>query len=278
LLAGSAVAVEYQTAIVAVAIGAVVAFRYRRAVWRFLAGMAPPILLTGVYQWAAFGAPWHLPYHYYAGVVMGTSEGGYRIPSLGALVSIFTSSNGLLVLTPLAVLALGAAVMLARKGGPARVHAALAVAIAIPYTVLVAGWSGTPLLEEPGPRYMVAVMPFLVVPLAVMWEQWRPIARACAVWGAVVMAGATLTYMDMGIGEPRISGYIRHVQAHKFPATLWSIGFGRAGAVLYAISVIAAAVLVVKVLQSDTNECSAELVPAANLGADEQHDRHSRRP
>jgi hypothetical protein len=233
---------------------------------------------TAAYQWVAFGAPWHLPYHYYAGVIEGTSDGGYRVPTLGALVSVFTSSNGLLVLTPIAVLALGAAAIVVRRGGPARVHAAVALSIAVPYTVLVAGWSGTPLLEEPGPRYMVAVMPFLVVPLAVMWEQWRPIARATGLWGAVVMAGATFTYMDVGIGEPRISGYLRHVQAHNFPATLWSIAFGRVGVLLYATSVIAAAVLVAKVLRRDTNECSSGLVPAANLAADEQHDRHSRRP
>jgi hypothetical protein len=277
-LAGCAISVEYQTVIVAVVVGATVAIRYRRAVWRFIAGMAPPLIFTALYQWVAFGAPWHLPYHYYAGVVMGTSEGGYRVPSVGALVGVFTSSNGLVILTPLAVLALGAAVMLARKPGAVRTHAAIAIAIAIPYTVLVAGWSGTPLLEEPGPRYMVAVMPFLVVPLAVVWEEWRPIARVCAVWGALVMAAATFTYMDMGIGEPRITGYVRHVRLHEFPATLWSIAFGRAGFVLYASSAIAAAVLVAKVVRTDTNECSAELLPAANLAADEQHDRHSRRP
>jgi hypothetical protein len=277
LLAGCAIAVEYQTVIVAAVVGAVVAVRHRRAVRWYVAGMAPPLLATALYQWAAFGAPWHLPYHYYAGVIEGTSDGGYHVPSLRALLSVFTSSNGLLLLTPLAVLAMAAAVKLAGRPGPARTHAAVALAIAVPYTVLVAGWSGTPILEEPGPRYMVAVMPFLLVPLAAMWERVRSVARPCAVWGALVMAGATFTYMDVGIGEPRISGYIRHIEAHAFPATLWSIAFGRIGVVLYVLSILGAALLVVRVARSDTNECSAELVPAANLAADEQHDRHSRR-
>ena len=48
------------------AIGAYVALRGLRPLMASLAGLAPGALLLGAYDWAAFGAPWHLSYRYVA--------------------------------------------------------------------------------------------------------------------------------------------------------------------------------------------------------------------
>ncbi|MCU1428961.1 MAG: hypothetical protein JWL83_2961 [Actinomycetia bacterium] len=268
-LAGCAFAVEYHAAIVAVVVAIVVAVRHRRGLWWYALGAVPPLAITALYQWAAFGAPWRLPYGYYAGVINGSSDGGYAIPSLASVVRVFTSSNGLLVLTPLAVIAIGASVHVALRPGVARVHALVALAVTVPYIALVAGWSGTALAESPGPRYLIPALPFLAVPLAVVWDRVRRLAILATGWGALVMAGATFTYMNVGIGEPRISGYVQHLRAHDFPATLWSIGFGRTGVVLYVTSVAAVVVALARAAKGTTNACSTDLVPAATLACHE---------
>jgi hypothetical protein len=281
-LAGVAFSVEYHTAIIAVVLAAVVVARHRRALGWFALGSCGPLLATALYQWCAFGAPWRLPYGYYAGVIQGTSDGGYTVPSVASIVQVFTSSNGLLVLTPLTVIAIGAAAFVARRDGPARTHGVVALAIVVPYVVLVAGWSGTALAESPGPRYLVPALPFLVVPLAMVWDRARRPAIAASLWGACVMAAATFTYMNVGIGEPRISGYLRHLRAHQFPATVWSIAFGRMGVVVYAATVVAVVaavgVVVARQARAHPNACSTSLLPPATLSSRERADRHPGRP
>ena len=72
--------------------------------------------------------------------------------------------------SPIVLVAIGAAIWLARTtSGARRRQAAIGLAIMAAYVVLCAGWSGTPLLEEPGPGSTIPALPFLVVPLAVVW-------------------------------------------------------------------------------------------------------------
>jgi hypothetical protein len=61
-----------------------------------------------------------------------------------------------------------------------------------------------------------------------------------------MMALATFTDMLVGIGQPRLDGYLDHVRAHAFSQTLWSIGFGDVGTVCYVTSVVAIVALLVR--------------------------------
>jgi hypothetical protein len=66
LVAGALVLVDYEGGLIVAALGAYVALGGWRATRRFLAGLVPAGLLLGAYDWAAFGAPWHLSYAYKA--------------------------------------------------------------------------------------------------------------------------------------------------------------------------------------------------------------------
>jgi hypothetical protein len=242
VLAAGAIAVEYHTAIIAAAMFVLVAARHRgKAAW-FVLGALPPAIATGLYHAAAFGAPWHLPYGYYATSIPGApTDGGYDLPSLRDLGDVLIGNKGLMVSSPLVLVALAAALFCVAKRGPAYRHACLGAAVTIMYVVLVAGWSGSKLMEDPGPRYLVPAIPFLAVPLAVMWDRVRMIAKAAIGVGAIVMLGATLTPHLTNINASPVVHYAQNVADGNFNTNLWSMMLGPVGTVVYVVTVMVAA-------------------------------------
>ena len=250
LLAGAAVLTEYESGIVLVVLGGCLLVRQRARLGWFVLGAVAPLGILAWYQAAAFGAPWHTPSTYYAGTINGTNEGGYSIPGLHGMWSTLFGNRGLIIGAPIAFIAIGGAGWLAISShGLVRRHAAVALAIVIPYLVLCAGWSGLPILEEPGPRYLIPALPFLVVPLAVVWDRvWRP-AVLLAGWGAFVAVCATVTFILLGIGQSVLPELPRRVAHHEFLPTVWSMIFGPFGIVLYAASVVGAVSLLARSVQ-----------------------------
>jgi hypothetical protein len=254
-LAAFAVCVEYETGIVAFALLGYVLWRHRRQTGSFLLGAVGPALFLAVYQWRAFGKPWHTPSAYYAGVINGTSRGGYKIPGIHEMLSVFSGPRGLLIGAPIAIVAIPVAVWTVRKGsGRVREHAIVALAIAVPYLLLTAGWSGLPTLEEPGPRYLVPMLPFLAVPLAALWHRVARASILATVWGAMTSFPATFCYLLLGIGQWPIPEMLRRLLHGEFQATTWSMAFGRLGVVLYAASVGAAVWWFVRMWKADVAE------------------------
>ncbi len=239
-LAGMALLTEYESGIILAVLAVYLLVRHRARIGWFVAGTIAPLGVLAWYQWDAFGAPWHTPSAYYAGTINGTTRGGYRVPGLHDMVSVVFGNRGLLVGAPIAIVAIVAAVWLAvSESGAVRRHAIVALAVTIPYLVLCAGWSGLPLLEEPGPRYLIPALPFLAVPLAATWDRlWRPMFLA-AVFGAAVAIPTATTYILLRISQPPFPELLDRVRAHAFLPTIWSMAFGRAGIVLYAFSVFA---------------------------------------
>jgi hypothetical protein len=246
-LAGAAVATEYEAAIVAAVLVAYLLVRDRRRAFPFLAGAVPPALFLAWYQWRAFGAPWRTPAAFY------NSKSGYRVPSPHDVWLIFGGGRGLWVGAPLAIVALGAAVWIAVTGrGRLRDASIVALAIAVPYIVLTAGWSGTPGLEDPGPRYLIPALPFLAVPLVARWDRVRVIAVPAAVLGAFVAAGATWTYLLVAQPFNVLNGYWYYVRTRAFAPTLWSMAFGQLGVIVYGLTIAGAlAVLVMAYRRTD---------------------------
>ena len=233
-------------------------------------GTIGPALFLAFYQWRAFGKPWHTPSTYYAGVINGTTRGGYKIPGFHEILSVFFIPRGLLVGAPIALVAIPVAVWTAWRGsGRVRDHAIVGLAIAVPYVVLTAGWSGLATLEEPGPRYLVPMLPFLAVPLAAMWPRVARASIIAAVWGAMTSFPATFCYLLLGIGEGPIPAMLRRALHGQFQATTWSMAFGRFGVVLYAATVGAVVWWFVRVWKADASEPTPVVVtpPASELVA-----------
>jgi hypothetical protein len=176
--------------------------------------------------------------------------------------------RGLVVGAPIALVGIVAAAWLALRGeGRLRVHAAVALAVFVPYLVLCAGWSGLPILEEPGPRYLIPALPFLAVPLAALWDRlWRPMLLASLV-GAAISVPTAFTFILLRIHQPPYPELLNRVRAHHFVPTLWSMGLGRVGVALYAATIVAAiATLVRAARRAPDPEPIAEQVFASPIG------------
>ena len=138
----------------------------------------------------------------------------------------------------------------------------MALAVVVPYVVLCAGWSGTPLLEDPGPRYLIPALPFLAVPLAATWERVRVVAVPAAFLGGLFAAAATWTQLLVPQGMSLLTADRYRVQHLDFVPTVWSMGLGRVGVVLYAASVIAVIVGLVELVGRESED-EASTMPDA---------------
>jgi hypothetical protein len=268
LLAAAAVLTEYESGIVLLVLAGYLIVRQRSRIGAFVVGALAPLGALAGYQWIAFGAPWHTPSSYYAGTINGTSDGGYTIPGVHEFVQVVFGYRGLVVGAPIALVGLVAAVWLTRKGeGRLRVHGAVALAVFVPYLVLCAGWSGLPILEEPGPRYLIPALPFLAVPLAALWDRlWRPMLLASLV-GAAISIPTTFTFILLRIHQPPYPELLDRVRDRRFVPTLWSIGLGRFGVALYGATIVAAIVAVVRAARREPDaEPVAEQVFASPIG------------
>jgi hypothetical protein len=239
-LAGVSVATEYETGIVLVVLAVVVINRaHMRAAW-FALGAAVPLIVAGLYQWVAFGKPWRTAHAYYRTAAIRRQIVGFSFGWRGINATFF-GPHSLLQTNPIVLVALTIAAVAARGStADVRRHARIALAVTVPYLVLCCVWRGTPALEEPGPRYMIPAIPFLVVPLAAAWARlWRPAVLA-ALWGAYIAIAASVTFLLLGIDEPAIHRYTTRLTDHAFSPTLWSMAFGRFGFGVYALTVVAA--------------------------------------
>jgi hypothetical protein len=265
-LAGAAVAAEYQAAIIALVLFAYAVVTARaRAAW-YLVGTLPAGIVLAAYQWRAFGLPWRTPFAYYAGEIAGTTEGGYSIPRIAQVLDVITGERGLLLLSPLVVIGVAAAVVVTRSAGQFRRDGAVAVAIAFGYLLLVAGWSGTETLETPGPRYLVPMVPFLAAPVAALWGRLRVACIAAAAWGAALQVTATTTSLLIGQSEPAVRAYLDRLREGRFAPTIWSLTLGRAGVVVYlGLAALSVAWLVNSVRADRVEDVRAAVCPDGRI-------------
>jgi hypothetical protein len=265
LLTGMAVLTEYESGIILVVLAGYLIVRQRERFGWFALGALAPLGVLAWYQAVAFGAPWHTPSTYYAGAINGTTRGGYSIPGVHGLVSVLFGYRGVSVGAPIAFAALAGAAWFAISGtGSARRHTTVAVAVMVPYLVLCAGWSGVPLLEEPGPRYLIPALPFLAVPLALIWDRlWRP-AILLAAWGALIAVPATVTFFLLGIDQPAFPELLRRVVHGEFLPTVWSMALGRFGVVVHLASVAIVAVAVVRACRAAPATASRPSLPSVS--------------
>ena len=185
LLLGLGVAVEYPAALAGLVL-ATYAFSFvrprRRLLW-IAAGAAPPLLLLGLYHFAAFGGPFTLPYSFsteaprHRGFFMGLGA-----PDLGVLLRLlFSAYRGLFFSAPWLVAAVPGALLLIHAR---RFRREALVCLAIPALQL---WLNASLWDwhggwGTGPRHLVVALPFLALATTGVWSRRRPSALVSGAW------------------------------------------------------------------------------------------------
>jgi hypothetical protein len=203
VLAGAAPLVDYQAVFAAVPVAVWAAprlWRTHRARPFVLAalGAAVPIAVLLLYHRACFGSPWKTGYamsetfaQYHQRGFLGLDRLRWR----AFTGSMIAPDNGLVVLCPAVLLALPGWWLLARRGR--RGHGLVSAAVALIYVLFISGlvfWRGG---WQMGPRYITAMLPFLLPAIAATMQAAaaQPLARGLAlglggVGVAIYTAGA----------------------------------------------------------------------------------------
>ncbi len=209
LLAGLAVSFEFQTGLVGVVLF-FYALSQRTDLLRrgaaYAAGAIAGTIPTFAFNMWAFGDPLELAYGSAIespGIsghdVIGLNSDGFfgiTAPRLDSAIDLLIAGRGLLVLTPVLVMAAIGAVILRR--GSHRAEANTILAVAAVYFLYNSGYwlpfgGGTP-----GPRFMIPALPFIAVGLATAYRRLPAFTLGLAVPSAMFMLIGSLTYPMIG--------------------------------------------------------------------------------
>jgi hypothetical protein len=198
LLAGAAVAFEYQAAIVAAAVAVYAVARHRARALPFFAGALLPAVALGLFHVALFGRPWLFPFGNvenpeFLRTAHTAGFHGLSVPKLSAVASsLFAPDYGLFIFSP--VLALGVVAAAAQVARPPRRDGLLELAVAAGMVLFLGGMSNWRAGWCVGPRYIATVAPFLVYALAGAWPSIR--ARP---WLTALVTGAVVASVLLNV-------------------------------------------------------------------------------
>jgi len=213
LLAGVGVLFEYPAALAALVLLIYAALKGgRRAAAWVIAGVVPPALVLGAYDWLAFGAPWRLSYRYTSNVFTPYQTQdffGVGLPTGHGIWTLLFDGHGLLLVSPVLLAAIPGLVVFRRRW---RLEAGVAIAIALLFAIYTAGYflpnGGT----SPGPRFAAAALPFLLLGLPYALERRRLITLALVACSVGVALFDELTW-----------SVANRLEFLAWPKTVWSL-------------------------------------------------------
>ncbi len=215
-LAGAAMFVAYEAALIAVIVCAYVALRGVRELAAYVGGVIPSVMLLLGYSWVAFDRPWHLSYRYVAGPEAANQAGGFfgiHLPYLHAVREVFVGSGGLLVLSPVVLGAALGLVLLGRRGFQA--EAIVAAAVTAAFVLLNCGYFLPYGGESPGPRFLIPCLPFLALGLAPAFAARFRLMVLLAALSGIAMTGVTLTWANLSPDPGTIWNQIIHLPVDR---------------------------------------------------------------
>lgn len=190
LLAGLAITTEYPLAVVALIVGAyavVEGDRLRRAA-AYTGGVAVGLAPLAAYNWWAFGSPATLSIANAAGQ---PAHFGLDAPSFSTGVELLFGRVGLLRMSPVVALGAVGVVLLYRRR-----YRAEALAIGAVATVFLI-WNSAYFDPfggfSPGPRFLIPILPFLAVPLALAFARLPRTTVLMAAVSVVLMVAVTIS-------------------------------------------------------------------------------------
>lgn len=194
LLAGLAVLTEYTTGIVVVVIAVLLMLRRSALLAHYVIGGVPAVVALAAYNTAAWGSPTEFSYANSGAFADFHAQGlfGIRWPSPSLTAQVLVGERGLLSMTPIVLLGVIGLVLLARQRRTREVGVVGLVVFAT-FVAVQGGWFSVTAGASPGPRYVVAALPFVAVGVAHVWRWSAPAVVAAAVIGAVGMLAAIFT-------------------------------------------------------------------------------------
>jgi hypothetical protein len=222
-LAGFAIVTEYPLALAAIVLGL---YAMRRSIKRgaaYAAGVAVGVMPLIAYNVWAFGSPTHSSYTGAVAIqgdtghdVVGLNDSGFfgiDPPDFQIALDLLFANKGLITLAPVLALGLVGLVLLHRRG-----HRAEAYVIGGLFLIYLTYNSGYWLPfggGSPGPRFLIPVLPFLAVPLALAWRRWPATALGLGAVSVVLMATATVTLPLIGNDDIGYWGHIVELQTFE---------------------------------------------------------------
>ncbi|HEX7155224.1 MAG TPA: hypothetical protein VF618_27390 [Thermoanaerobaculia bacterium] len=197
-LIGLAVASEYPAIAPAAAlVMALLTTRDWRRVTRVVLAGLPFAVALGLYHFTAYGSPFTLPSHYEKvaeyRAIGSTGLFGIHLPSPMTLLSLlFDPARGLLVFSPVVVLAIPAFVSLRQKlAARAWWTLVLVPAATLLFYAGYANWHGG---WNVGPRYLVPMLPFLMAAMLLGGRRWPRAEALLAGWSVLAVVGTSLVF------------------------------------------------------------------------------------
>ena len=216
---------------------------------RFVLGGLPVALLLAGYNWVVFGSPLSLGYQYATVFAAQNAQGIVSIvwPSPGVLADLLLNPRGLLALAPWFALApLG---LLAARDRSIRGEVIVCAAMCVAFLTYNSGALNPFGGWTPGPRYLVPMLPFATILVALAPRRIRVVTVVLVAYSLITMLAATATRPNAQelYENPLTQLWLPRLLSGDLADTLAWRRFGLAGwtpLLLLAIGLVVAAVAI----------------------------------